>query len=186
MTSGPRDAAALRGRAIAARCTVAHCIFTDWQSMMCNDAFERGSTIALEMHHRGDVTGRSRSCNHSCIRHSRVGGSLGRNPAQRRNAFRLAQRKRVEIRLSDRLAHLSHHIEICGKVGGDDAGAHVAVSQLENPQFEHFLAWGGILTMLDDAGHSLLALLERDDHDRGCDVNHHVFSFQAGEQVLRG
>jgi hypothetical protein len=39
--------------------------------------------------------------------------------------------------------------------------------------------------MLDDAGHSLLALLERDDHDRGYGVNHHVFSFQAGEQVLR-
>jgi hypothetical protein len=46
MTRGPRDAAALRGRAIASRCTVAHCIFTDWQSMMCNDAFERGSTSA--------------------------------------------------------------------------------------------------------------------------------------------
>jgi hypothetical protein len=57
---------------------------------------------------------------------------------------------------------------------------------LKNPQFEHLLVGGGILTMLDDAGRSLLALLEHDDHDRGCGVNHHVFSFQAGEQVLRG
>jgi hypothetical protein len=63
---------------------------------------------------------------------------------------------------------------------------HVAVSQLKNPQFEHLLARGGVLTILGDAGHSLLALLEREDHDRACRVNHHVFSFQAGEQVLRG
>jgi hypothetical protein len=40
MMRGPRDAAALRGRAIASRCPVARGIFTDWQSMMCNDAFE--------------------------------------------------------------------------------------------------------------------------------------------------
>jgi hypothetical protein len=54
-----------------------------------------------------------------------------------------------------------------------------AETQLKNPQFEHLLARGGILTMLDDAGHSLLALLERDDHDRGCGVNHHVFPFRG-------
>jgi hypothetical protein len=69
-------------------------------------------------------------------------------------------------------------IEIYGKVGADDAAAHVAVSQLKNPQFEHRLVRGGILMMLDDAGHSLLALLEHDDHDRGCGVNHQAFPFR--------
>jgi hypothetical protein len=33
------------------------------------------------------------------------------------------------------------------KVGGDDAAAHVAVSQLKNPQFEHLL--GGSRAMFD-------------------------------------
>jgi hypothetical protein len=35
------------------------------------------------------------------------------------------------------------------------AGAHVTVTQLKNPQFEQLLARGGILTVLDDAGHGV-------------------------------
>jgi hypothetical protein len=42
---------------------------------------------------------------------------------------------------------------IHGQVGGNDTSADVAVMHLENPQFEHFLASGGILTALDDADH---------------------------------
>jgi hypothetical protein len=65
----------------------------------------------------------------------------------------LAQRERVEIRLSHGLARFVHHVVTYDQVGGNETRAHVAVT--ENPQFEHFLTGVSILTMLDDAGHGM-------------------------------
>ena len=62
------------------------------------------------------------------------------------------------------------------KSAGDDAGAHVAVTQLENPQFEQLLVRGGILTMLDDAGHgAVIYEWSRNCRTaRRCDVWNHL------------
>src|SRR5271168_1958660 len=69
------------------------------------------------------------------------------------NTLFLGQRERIEIGLSHGLAHFVHHGVTHGQVGGNDTGAHVALLQLEDTQFKHFFA-GGVLTMLDDAGHA--------------------------------
>jgi hypothetical protein len=159
---------------------------------------ETDPALALRQFHeqigQGDVDGSSR-LDHSGIRCERRAGDIRRANVSRyasqfqlrslawlketerivnplgRNAFRLAQRKRVEIRLSDRRAHVSHHIEIYGQVGGDDAGA-----QLKNPQFEQLLVRGGILTMLDDAGHgAVIYEWSRNRRTaRRCGVRNHV------------
>ena len=76
------------------------------------------------------------------------------NP-QRRDPLLLAKRERVEKRLSGGLAHFLHHRVGDGEIGGDDAGAHDSVMQFEDPKLKHFFAGGGVLPMLDDAGHGM-------------------------------
>jgi hypothetical protein len=76
------------------------------------------------------------------------------NP-QRRDRLLLAERERVEKRLRGGLAHFFHHRVADGEVGGNHTGPHVAVMQFEYPKLEHFFPRGGVMAMLDDAGHGM-------------------------------